>query len=357
MDAGETGSNANVWKAIHQKFIDNDSPIADFFVADDLYRDANGNLPDIKTCKSPWASPTDLYKWYKQVHADMVKIVDNCDRSGKHGFSLNGAFDVDDEQYQDFVQNFARGQKAICYLGALAKYRGTSCFDWFTKTMPNNVPVVDGMEAHTNDEEQEEAGGHASSGKKSRADSASKGPPHTIDLNGHGDDGFGEQTTLDRIVAAVQGKLDSPQRSRYYDARAKQIEIKNSEEEEMKDLRILGSQAEESRKAVVGIVAGLKDISAARELSNLTPEVKRHLTFVESEFHNLLASLHESMSHASSSRKRSRVESNGDGSSDGKDVPSDTHSHANSSRKESQEESNADGSSVGKDVQSNTQCH
>jgi hypothetical protein len=32
----------------------------------------------------------------------MVKIKDNCDRSGKHGFSLTGVFDVNDEQYQDY---------------------------------------------------------------------------------------------------------------------------------------------------------------------------------------------------------------------------------------------------------------
>ena len=104
-------------------------------------------------------------------------------------------------------------------------------------------------------------------------------------------------------MAAVQSKLDSLQRSQYYDAHAKQIEIKNSEEEETKDLQILGSQAEESQKAMVGIVAGLKDISAARELSNLTPEVQKHLNFVESDFCKLLASLHESMSHANSSQK------------------------------------------------------
>jgi hypothetical protein len=91
MDAGETRGNANIWQMIHKNFIDDDFPIADFFVHDYIYCDANGNLPDIKTCKSKWASPTDLYKWYKQVHADMVKIKDNCDRSGKHdGFSLKG---------------------------------------------------------------------------------------------------------------------------------------------------------------------------------------------------------------------------------------------------------------------------
>lgn len=97
----------------------------EFIVDDDIYRDGNGNLLNIKTCRSKWASPTDVNKWNKQVNADMVKIKDNCDRSGKHGFSLKGVFDVNDEHYQDFVQNFAQGQKAICYLGALAMYCGT----------------------------------------------------------------------------------------------------------------------------------------------------------------------------------------------------------------------------------------
>jgi hypothetical protein len=229
----------------------------------------------------------------------MVKIKYNCDRSGKHGFSLTGVFDVNDEQYQDFVHNFARGQKAICYLGALAMYRGTESFDWFTRTMPDNVPVVDGMEA-ANDQDEEEARARASSGKKSRVGS-SRGPPRSIVIND--DDGFGE-TAIDRLAAALHGG-ESPERCRYYRARAEQIELKNKVDSETEDLRILSSRAEESRKAMVVIVGGLKDVSAAKELSNLAPSVQEKLNSVESNFETLLASLNTSMSDANS-RKRSR---------------------------------------------------
>jgi hypothetical protein len=304
---------------IHKNFVDDDFPIADFFVDDDIYRDANGNLPDIKTCKSKWASPTDLYKWYKQAHADMVKIKDNCDRSGKHGFSLTGVFDVNDEQYQDFVQNFARGQKTICYLGALAMYRGTESFDWFTKTMPDNVPVVDGFEVDANnDQEQEEAGAPCvSSGKKSRAGS-SRGPPDSIVITENDD-------AVDRLAAALHHRGESPERRKYYEARAKQIEVttkhielKNEEYSKTRDIRIMGSQAEETQKAVASmasIMSSLKDVSASKgELSNLCPGVKDELNSVESNIQKLLASLNQTMSRAANPRKRSResMRQNGD---------------------------------------------
>jgi hypothetical protein len=245
----------------------------------------------------------------------MVKVKDNCDRSGKHGFSLKGVFDVNDEQYQDFVQNFARGQKAICYLGALAIYRGTESFDWFTKTMPDNVPVVDGMEADAKDQEQEEAAARVSSGKKSRAGS-SRGPPDSIVIT-ENDDGLGEsrETAVDRLAAALRGG-ESPEKRKYYEARAKQveltnkqIELKNEEYSETRDIRIMGSQAEETQKAMASmasIVNSLKDVSAAKqELSNLAPGVQEELDSVESNIQKLLASLNKRMSRAANPRKRS----------------------------------------------------
>jgi hypothetical protein len=54
-----------------------------------------------------------------------------------------------------YVHNFAHGQKAICYLGALAIHHGTESFDWFTRNMPDNVALVDGMEADLDDQEWE----------------------------------------------------------------------------------------------------------------------------------------------------------------------------------------------------------
>jgi hypothetical protein len=86
-------------------------------------------------------------------------------------------------------------------------YRGTESFDWFTRTMPDNVPVVDGMEA-ANDQDEEEARARASSGKKSRVGS-SRGPPRSIVIND--DDGFGE-TAIDRLAAALHGG-ESPERA------------------------------------------------------------------------------------------------------------------------------------------------
>jgi hypothetical protein len=56
---------------------------------------------------------------------------------------------------------------------------------------------------------------------------------------------------------------------------------------------------------MVVIVGGLKDVSAAKELSNLAPSVQEKLNSVESNFETLLASLNTSMSDANS-RKRSR---------------------------------------------------
>jgi hypothetical protein len=297
MDSGETRGNANIWQTIHKNFIDDAFPIADFFVDDEIYYDANGNLPDIKTCRSKWASPTDLYKWYKQVHADMVKIKANCDRSGKHGFSLKGVFNVNDEQYQDFVQNFARGQKAICYLGALAMYRGTESFDWFTNTMPDNVAIVDGMEADGNDEEQKEAAACAPFVKKSRVGST-RGQSRSIASHDNDED-FGE-TAIDRLAAALNSTGESHDRNQYYKARARQIHIQNEEIEETREYRMVGS-------AMGGLVSALKDVSAARELSNLALGVQEQLNSVESNVENLLASLNNRLSR---SRKRSWDSSN-----------------------------------------------
>jgi hypothetical protein len=303
IDAGETGGNANIWQMIHKNFIDDDYPIAEFFVDSDIYRDVHGNLPDITTCRSKWASPTDLYKWYKRVHADLVKIKDNCSTSGKHGFSLTGVFDVDDEQYQDFMNNFAHGQRAICYLGALAIHRGTDSFDWFSRNMPDNVAIVDGMAADYDDRERE-ARERASSGKKSRVGSSTKGPPHSI-LVDNTDDGMFQETPIDRLAAALRTP-DSPEKREYYKARTKQIMLKNEEDRETRDLRILGNQAEESRKAFEGIVSGLKDVSAAKELSTaLAPGVQVELEWAESNLKSLLSSLNKSMSEANSQKRSS----------------------------------------------------
>jgi hypothetical protein len=303
IDARQTGGNANIWQTIHKNFIDDDFPIAEFFVDSDIYWDVNGNLPNIKTCKSKWASPIDLYKWYKQVHADMVKVKDNCSTSGKHGFSLTGVFDVDDDQYQDFVHNFAHGQKAVCYLGALAMHRGTASFDWFSRNLPENVAFVDGMDASDKNDEPPE---RLSSGKKSRAGS-SRGPPQSILAVDNDDEGSFRETTLDRLAAAFHRGADSPEKRNYYRARTLQIDLKNEEEEETRGLRILGRQAHESRKAMQGIVSGLKDISAAKALSNIAAPVKQKLNLAESNFENLLDTLNQRMlEDANNTRKRSR---------------------------------------------------
>jgi hypothetical protein len=303
IDARQTGGNANIWQTIHKNFIDDDFPIAEFFVDSDIYWDVNGNLPNIKTCKSKWASPIDLYKWYKQVHADMVKVKDNCSTSGKHGFSLTGVFDVDDDQYQDFVHNFAHGQKAVCYLGALAMHRGTASFDWFSRNLPENVAFVDGMDASDKNDEPPE---RLSSGKKSRAGS-SRGPPQSILAVDNDDEGSFRETTLDRLAAAFHHGADSPEKCNYYRARTLQIDLKNEEEEETRGLRILGRQAHESRKAMQGIVSGLKDISAAKALSNIAAPVKQKLNLAESNLENLLDTLNQRMlEDANNTRKRSR---------------------------------------------------
>jgi hypothetical protein len=70
-------------------------------------------------------------------------------------------------------------------------------------------------------------------------------------------------------------------------------------------------------------VGGLKDIRAAKELSNLlAPGVQVELDSAESNFQNLLASLNKSMSKANS-RKRSRESNNAmrwDNESDSNDM-------------------------------------
>jgi len=243
-----------------------------------------------------------LYKWYKQVHADMVKIKENCSTSGKHGFSLTGVFDVDDEQYQDFVHNFAHGQKAVCYLAALAIHHGTSSFDWFSRNLPENTFFVDGMDGGSENNDEREPTERLSSGKKSRAGS-SRGPPESVAVDNDGDESV-RQTTLDRLAAALHGG-DSPQKRDYYKAKTEQIALQNKEDKETIDLRILGSQAEESRRAVQEIASGLKEISAVKELSNIAAPVKQQLNLAESNFQKLLTSLNKSMDDATS-RKRSR---------------------------------------------------
>ena len=56
-----------------------------------------------------------------------------------------------------------------------------------------------------------------------------------------------------------------------------------------------------------GIVSGLKDISAAKALSNIAAPVKQKLNLAESNFENLLDTLNQRMlEDANNTRKRSR---------------------------------------------------
>jgi hypothetical protein len=52
LDQGATSSKSNIWKLIHTHFLNNDFLVAAFFLDNNMYRDSDGNLPDITLCKS-----------------------------------------------------------------------------------------------------------------------------------------------------------------------------------------------------------------------------------------------------------------------------------------------------------------
>lgn len=179
--------------------------------------------------------------------------------------------------------------------------------------MPDNVAIVDGMEADGNDQEQKKAAACASFGKKSRVVSR-RGQSQSIVSNDN-DDCFGE-TAIDRLAAALNSAGESHERNQYYKARARQIqlqneetELKNEEDREAREFRILGTLVEESRKAMGGIVSALMDVSAAKELSHLSPGVQEQLNSFESNFKYIFAPLNDRLSQARS-RKRSWDSSN-----------------------------------------------
>jgi hypothetical protein len=309
LDRGETGSNSSIWKLIHRHFIDDDFPIADFFVDSDIYRDANNNLPNIKTCKSKWAEPADLRRWYKEVHAEMVKHKANCDKSGTHGFTLEGSFDVNSEQYQNFVHNFAHGQKLVCYLAALAMLRGTDSFDWFSRQMPDDVQGVDGLEeSGTLDQSKE----HGSSSKKSRAGSTSRGMPETINIDDDDDDD--RESAIDRLAAALQprGGVESPARKQLISAKAALVNEKVLEarrksrvKEDTDRIKTIETQVKKAKLAVDSIMDGLDKLGTIRETSRFTPRVQEKFNSLELTFENMISSVDESMKEVAS-RKRTR---------------------------------------------------
>lgn len=298
LDRGATGGDADIWRLIHQNFIDDDFAIADFFLDSDIYRDATGNLPDITKCHSKWATSADLRKWYNLVHTETMRIKKKFDRSGQHEFSFEGNFDANNDGYNEFVYNFAMRQRPVCYLAALAAHRGTdSTSDWFTQELPFDVPFVDGMGASDDNDDRVSVLGTSSQKNHSRT---SRGG-HGSSLGSLGDDHYSTQmsSAIDRLAMAIEGSVgnrasESPLHARLLKAQARKLEIENAsqsqitkavarkleleikqKEIEMENLELgkkdslanICSFAERTQKAMVGLSLALGGISEAKKVS------------------------------------------------------------------------------------------
>jgi hypothetical protein len=159
---------------------------------------STGEVYDISTCKSKWVSPAILRKWYTSAHNSLQMYRLKYDKSGQHDFNT-------DEGLEDFVVNFAQGNKDACYLAVLANFRGDEALEHFSAELPEDIEIVDGFTLDDNEGE--------TMSVYTKDDGDSVGTKNSRST-------AGGETDMDRLIKALAGGAsESPSKKELTEAR------------------------------------------------------------------------------------------------------------------------------------------
>jgi hypothetical protein len=124
------------------------------------------------------------------------------DTSGSHEFDSQ-------EGLEEFITNFAHGNRDCCFLAVLANWRGDDALEWFSADLPKDVEIVDGFDESPMQID-------AMSEYSMKDDSK-----YTRD---------GEASEYDRLINALsRGPSESPEKKAYFQQKTNLLRVEEKE--------------------------------------------------------------------------------------------------------------------------------
>lgn len=141
LDSGLTHGNSLFWRDVHVAFVNDDYRLPKIPVDHPMFFDPSGNYVDVRKCESKLVTSEVLRGWYNTAHNQLVQYKANYDKSGQHDFK-----DVGSKALEEFVTKFAAGHNDVCFLAALAQWRGKDALEWVSGKLPEGSGF-DGLQA------------------------------------------------------------------------------------------------------------------------------------------------------------------------------------------------------------------